>query len=79
MGEEGIASLDRRWLPSEKGNEHLSRSSSYEATADVSANGDPDEARYWRRLKVTPRNVRRVAIIKKRSAKFLWVERKSEA
>ena len=34
------------------------------------ANGG--EARYWRRPKVTPPNVRRAAIIKKRSAKFPW-------
>jgi hypothetical protein len=33
------------------------------------ANGHP-EARYWRRPKVTPPNVRRAAIVKKRSAKF---------
>ena len=50
-----------------------------EIQGDGLANGDPDEARYWRRPKVTPPNVRRAAIIKKRSAKFPWGERKSEA
>jgi hypothetical protein len=43
-----------------------------EIQGDGLANGDPDEARYWRRPKVTPPNVRRAAIMKKRSAKFPW-------
>ena len=43
-----------------------------EIQGDGLANGDPDEARYWRRPKVAPPNVRRAAIIKKRSAKFPW-------
>jgi integrase len=34
------------------------------------ANGESNQARYWRRPKVTPPNVRRAAIVKKRSAKF---------
>lgn len=37
--------------------------------------GDSDEARYWRRAKVTPPNVRRAPIIKKRPAKFPWTEK----
>jgi hypothetical protein len=43
-----------------------------EGIQDGLANGDPNEARYWRRPKVTPPNVRGPAIIRKRSAKFLW-------
>jgi integrase len=37
------------------------------------AKGDLDEALFWRRPAVTPPNVRRAAIIKKRSAKFPMV------
>jgi hypothetical protein len=40
-----------------------------EILEDGLANGDP-EARYWSRPKVSRPNVRRAAIIKKRSAKF---------
>jgi hypothetical protein len=43
-----------------------------EAIQDGLAKGDLDEASFWRRPKVTPPNVRRAAIIKKRSAKFPW-------
>ena len=66
----------------EKNNEAANRLPSQEIKEDGLANGDPakacNEARYWRRPTVTPPNVRRAAIIKKRSSKFPWVERKSE-
>jgi hypothetical protein len=39
------------------------------------AKGDLDEALFWRRPAVTPPNVRRAAIIKKRSAKFPYIDR----
>jgi hypothetical protein len=56
---------------------------SQEIKEDGLGSDDPpkgwNEARYWRRPTVAPPNVRRAAIIKKRSSKFPWVERKSEA
>jgi integrase len=66
----------------EKDNEAPNRLPSPEIKEEGLANGDPAEtcngARYWRRPTVTPPNVRRAAIIKRRSSKFPWVERKSE-
>src|ERR1700733_3065118 len=59
---------DRRSFGESTG--HLNSSSSHEAAANPLANADPDEARYWRRPTAVRPNVRRVAIIKKRSAKL---------
>ena len=67
---------------SEKDNEAPNRLPSQEIKEDGLANGDSakagNEARYWRRPTVTPPNVRRAAIIRKRSSKSPWVEHKSE-
>jgi hypothetical protein len=69
-------------IGSEKDNGSLNRLPRQEIKEDGLANGDParacNEVRYWRRPTVIPPNVRRAAIIKKRSSKFPWVERKSE-
>ena len=52
--------------------------SSYEAAADALDNGDPtrswNEVRYWRWPTVTPPKVRMAEIIKRRAAKFPWIE-----
>jgi hypothetical protein len=76
QGPQAVAAVCRPDVPiavnSEKGDRHLNFSSNHEAAADGLAYDDSDEARYWRRPKVTPPNVRRAAIIKKRSAKLPW-------
>jgi hypothetical protein len=57
---------------------HLSPSMQYEPAAGGFEAGESapgwDDARYWRWPTVTPPKVRRAEIIKRRAAKFPWVE-----
>jgi hypothetical protein len=62
--------------------EHVSHRRRYEALEPGSEAGDPgpgwSDSRYWRWPSVTPPKVPRAEIIKRRSSKFPWVERRSE-
>jgi len=59
-----VAAVRRPYGPMSLPNEGIQESSL--------ANGESNQARYWRKPKVTPPNARRAAIVKKRSAKFPW-------